>query len=36
VKVFEGEKQFCSVESAPGLVKLTFPLEMVEELSSVH
>ena len=36
VKVFQRAKQLRGVEPAPVLVKLSFPLQMVEELSAIH
>lgn len=36
VKMFQRAKQLGGVEPAPVLVKLSFPLQMVEEFSAIH
>jgi len=36
VKMFQRAKQLRGIEPAPVLIKLSFPLQMVEQLSAVH
>jgi hypothetical protein len=36
VKMFQRAKQLGGIEPAPVLIKLSFPLQMVEEFSAIH